>query len=332
MNNIKFQNYSDLLSSLDGKEFNDYIICRCPSCKVKEAFIYKSSNNLKCNRENQCGENYKIEFIEKNQELPKFKDDLKVERDKCFKFINTMFSEQYFDHIEDLEVNNYRGLQNPGDIYKIDNIKGLDIKNPQGLYEYTIKTLKPMLSDINQRNIMHCLRNENGKIETILLRGDETTKLKIKEKQIKLVSNNIDYYNNFKDDSNKIFLCEGMTDAKTLEQKYNDVQIIGLTGVLKQSKMLNYLEKNKNKNKEINIFFDNDKAGQNSSENIKNKLQKQGYKEIKIINNYNSFKGNDINELLMNGELNSFCKKNNIDDNEKSHLQNKLTDNFSDNY
>ncbi|MFV0494803.1 toprim domain-containing protein [Mycobacterium sp.] len=114
---IYIKTYKDLkefINEVEGKKYTNYIICRCPECEKKEAYVYlKTMNKIICNRENECGKTTKI-YIEDKKGYENImskslrEEQLKMEKKEKFnKSLNNVFSEELLNL---LGPENYRGI------------------------------------------------------------------------------------------------------------------------------------------------------------------------------------------------------------------------------
>lgn len=312
MEKLLYENIEVMLKELSAREHNEYFLCKCPKCEHREAFMYKKSNVIKCNRENNCGVTFKIEFKDKVKKYNIKNSYKKIKYNE--RQLRNLEELSKIEEWEDFEPVKFRGINNK-------------IYDTNKLSEYKKNILKKCLSefyisDVEKRNIIIPLKNHEGKIERVLLRSTE--QLKVKEKQLILTEKAINYYHNNLD-SNKIIITEAPIDSMSVEELNLDFGVIGLTGVQKQRQVIEHIKNNLNtfRKKEIFLAFDNDPAGQKYQKVFEKKLSNLNLKSKGL-----NYAGKDLNESLEKNpqKLKKEIKKN-IKENTMSNINNTETKN-----
>lgn len=299
---IEFKNFSQLEAELNAVKKKNYYICDCPKCNKHEAYIYESNLNvIHCNRQNECGENTIVKYQTQTKRIMKeSKDEKQIDRKQLAEVYNILFAkDSIYESV--MRVDNYRGLDvnQITDVYDMNKLQLLnDLKqnvDVEGLSNYYQSQLAKFVSDGYKRNIIHTIRNDQGKIERVLLRSN-TKELDIKEKQVTLTDNASGIFNHNLDNE-VIMICESHIDAMSVASINNQIGYIALTGVNRTNQLFEYIDQKYEQlfDKRIIVAMDNDKAGKKASNKIRLKLE-----ELGIINCTVRYKSGDkdLNEML----------------------------------
>lgn len=271
---ITFNNIDEALSVLNAQDKGRYYVCKCPECQRNEAYIYK--NNMKyiqCNRLNNCGEQFKIIYKDKNKvidlkerELQKVYPELTKKQAIALDWLNRSIA-----HIRDyfpsptLE-NGYRGLSS-------ETTKGfiVDFHNER-VMSLMFKKIHPLINKDYSKNEFMCKRNlifpiygDDGKVERILLRS--SIKPNIEPKEIELIVNpskeTRDFFVSNLENAETIVISEALLDALSFKEIDKDIGFIALTGSNKTRNVKKFIDANKEllKNKQVILAPDDDLAG-----------------------------------------------------------------------
>lgn len=317
MKKLKYENIDSFLNDRQAKDKGEYYICNCPDCNHNEAFFYKGSNFLNCNRENECGETFIIDFKDKKKSYYKEKETKNNVKNynSLFNFISNVID---FDNHKNgkfsIRKKEYRGLSNPP-IYDFskDELTRETFENK--------KEENKLGLALKDYNLIIPIFNEE-KLERVLFRSDkDLPKGQPKEKQLKISEVARDFYSN-KLESKTIFITEGLIDGFSVEEVAPDVGIISLTGCKKTRDFKNYISDNLEtfKDKDLIIAFDNDNAGKKASENLFKDLEDLGLNVSTIRPN-----AKDLNDELnfnKSNLLNEINKKKEKEDNKMENIKN----------
>ncbi len=314
MKKLKYETIDSFLSSSQAQDKGEYYICNCPSCNEKEAFFYKGSNFLNCNRENECGDTFILDF-QKDKKVT-YKENYKTKKtktyDSLFNFISNAIDFDTHKNGEfSIRKKNYRGLSNPP-IYDF-NLDELTKES----YENKLEENKLGLAFKDYNLIMPIFNGE--KLERVLFRSSkELDKSKPKEKQLKISNEARDFYLS-KLESKTIFITEGLIDGFSIEEVAPDVGIISLTGCKKTSNFKKYISNNleKFKDKDFVIAFDNDNAGIKASEKLFEDLEKLDLSVSTLTPN-----SKDLNDELINNKSNLLNEINKKKEKEVKEMEN----------
>lgn len=312
MKQIKYKNVEEMLSQQQATDRGSYFICECPSCKKKEAFVYKNNPRfIICNRENNCGEKH---FIKYGKESDLRKTRLETSKQKFPSLTNEQiqsldWSERFFDymrkhHISPTFEHGYRGISN--DVlseYIVDTQK-------EDLTKFMFQKMQPLFKKSYQnsdfminRNIVMPIYDDDENLERVVLRS--STDKDAEPKEIQLVANPSkdarDFFIDMNDKSSRLVITESLFDALSFKEVDNKASFIALTGIQKTNKIKEYIKDNLSdfKYKKIVIAFDDDSAGKNGTEEFKKFLKEQDVEYT--VFNYESKKNPNIkdpNEFL----------------------------------
>jgi DNA primase catalytic core len=96
------QHFLEIFSSLSPIDKGGHYICVCPNCGAREAFIYKNSDLLVCNRKNKCGHSVSVISHLNGGSLPRGKSYVDIIKKLC-EMTGVEFPEREYTNI-DLET------------------------------------------------------------------------------------------------------------------------------------------------------------------------------------------------------------------------------------
>lgn len=253
-------NIKNILQSygFEPEDKGQYYIIICPSCGKKEAFVYKKTSKIECNRKNKCGFFGDINEIIKTKNIKKsakyFEDDLKEEIIPKENELIIPDGLHYFKENKNSIIENTAKdyLYNRG----INNIKELGyIFEPNSFFNKTI--FIPFY--------------ENKKLIYYICR-DWTNNRFLNGKQLRYINpkgiNASNYVYNIDKIKDEVFIFEGIFDALTLEKQIGTATLKSVASI---KQIIKILDKNP---KRIVFVPDNDEAGKNSINiNLKNFLK-----------------------------------------------------------
>lgn len=289
MEQLNFKDFNEFASLHVQREKHNYYLCTCPSCHENEAFVYKNNLHiLKCNRESNCGETFKISYeiekpIEKKvptkEELEKLENVLDLVTEECEKYQGTF----------PLSFSSYRGLEIP--ILKEANAFVIDEPITGGISI-------PLLEASKRYNLIIPFYN-NNKIERYIFRSlDDSNTPKELNKPTTPKETSIDM---LVIDNNKstVIISESVVDGLSIKQSYN-ADLIAMRGVGKTNSLIKMVEDSSAlKSKTFLIGLDNDEAGIKHTSILKEYLDKNEISYIDLNNLLVINQVKDFNELLV---------------------------------
>ncbi|WP_025731380.1 toprim domain-containing protein [Heyndrickxia ginsengihumi] len=273
-NKLTYTTLNHALEDLNAQDMGRYFLCNCPSCKHHEAFMYKGTNFLNCNRENACGEKFILNFKEKDQNKEEIyskkysnekKDSVHLTseqrkaREWATKFIN------YVKNKTKNELDGFRGLSEDNCSNFIANLH--NEKMVKHFFEQTKCLFKKdytKLSFITKRNIIMPIYGEDEQIDRILMRSTIEENLGQKEVQLVLNPNAVnDYFFNVKPENEYVVVTEGPIDGYSYKEVVPNIGVISQSGSRKINSIQNFIRNHKDQfvDKTFILSFDQDRAG-----------------------------------------------------------------------
>lgn len=308
MNKLLYRSIEEALHELNAQDKGRYYICTCPECQKNEAYLYK--NNMKmiqCNRENQCGERFILNFIEKedfnkveieNEKIyPKLTSEQEKDLHELTWFLKYM---QKYPMSPTLDMG-YRGLSRDSirpfvaDLKDSETVRKM-FKNARSLFMKNYDKNKW----ICKRNLVFPIYGEDGLVERVLLRSSSEPDMEPKEIQLSVnpSKETRDFFVDIPKHANAIVIAEAILDGASFREIDTTVGILALTGAAKTRQITEYIKKNKRifQNKQIILAMDNDEAGENAKNVIIKSLD-----EIEVKYKAFDFPKNikDANEYLV---------------------------------
>lgn len=275
-----FDSFDSMKGTLHVEDKGHYYICDCPHCHHHEAFIYKKSPfMITCNRQNHCGAKVTVSF--KNKE-----DVQKIQKMK-YQFEKPMFDFS-MKHAEQLlwlkqflkyekrykqatHLDNFRGLSHETTESFI-----IDLKNEETV-RYMFEKIPDLchknyagISSMTKRNIIMPILNQQGDIDSLLLRTTLDPNEKKKEIQLMMRPGGQNFFIDIPAKAKRIVFTESLIDGLSFREIDPQIGLVGLSGSRKTRQVVNLIKKNPQLfNNKLNVLaLDNDLAGKEAREKI----------------------------------------------------------------
>lgn len=271
---LEYNNLNHALEDLNARDMGRYFLCDCPSCQHHEAFMYKGTNFLNCNRENECGEKFVLRYREKSkhqykgeyrkkqdrsQEKTQLSAQQSKERQWATRFLN------FVKNNTNNELDGFRGLSSETCSNFIANL------HHEKMVKYFFENTKSLfkkdytkLNFITKRNLFMPIYDEDGQVDRILMRSTIDNNLGQKEVQLVLNPNaENDYFIDVKPEHEFVCVTEGPIDGFSYREVKPDIGVMAQSGSRKVNSLQNYIRNHKEKfsNKTFILSFDQDRAG-----------------------------------------------------------------------
>lgn len=288
INSIQFRNIEEMLDTQNAEDRGRYFLCDCPECKEHEAFIYKNNPKMIiCNRENECGEKYYVEYKSKSvvNDLKRkhFKvnyPELTNEQQEALDWSNRVL--EYFREYEPSDTldGGYRGLSKDLVRKHVVDLKYKEVVNmffhkTQSLFKKDYRDNDFMM----ERNIIMPIYGDDGVIERVLLRSSLNPNAEPKELQLVLnpSKETRDFFIDVPDNAETIVITEALFDGLCFREIDEGVGFVALTGSRKTRKVKEYIQKNKQifKKRKVILAMDDDVAGWKANQDIMESLEKE---------------------------------------------------------
>ncbi len=195
VNSIQYRNIEEMLAEQNAEDRGRYFLCDCPDCKEHEAFIYKNNPKMiVCNRENECGEKFFVEYKTKSTAKEMKRKHLKIsfpeltnKQVEALDWSNRVL--EYFSKYESSDTldNGYRGLSRGLVRNHVVDLKYKEVVNmffhkTQSLFKKDYRDNDFMM----ERNIILPIYGDDGVIDRVLLRSSLNPNAEPKELQLVL--------------------------------------------------------------------------------------------------------------------------------------------------
>lgn len=303
---LDFKDEKEMEDTLQAKDRGRYLLCSCPDCDKKEAFIYKNNPNfIRCNRTNECGYKGFIKYGESGKTQNWSKEENKrignpmVAKDR--EYLTKMM-----DYIQNgtenpAFVQGYRGInenliRDHGADMVSQKVVSTMFTRTKSLYDKDYSRMDRM----TERNIVFPIKGEDGKVDALMMRSSINPNTDPKEIQINIhpdPEKARDFIMDVTKEQKTVAIGESILDTLSLKEVDNSIGIIGLTGSQKTRKATEYITNNTDlfKDKSFFIATDNDKAGRDVALKLGYALEKEG---LPFTNMKYQTKEKDPNEML----------------------------------
>lgn len=286
---LTFQSIEDALTELNSEDRGRYYLCICPECQQNEAFIYKNNPNfVQCNRQNKCGERFKIEYRDKTNVLS-FKQrkieqsypELTEEQVKALDWLNRALKHIQKYGVSKVLQEGYRGLSE-------ETTKDFIVDlNSKEMVSFMFRKIKPLLNKdyskndfMIKRNIVMPIYSEDESVDRILLRS--TIDKNVDPKEIELITNpskeTRDFFISIPDDAETIVFTEALLDGLSFREIDKNVGFVSLAGSNKTRNISKFIKGNKHlfQGKNLVLAMDDDLAGWKANLSLATTLDEVG--------------------------------------------------------
>ncbi len=305
MHVLEYDSIDEMVGSLVAKEKRNYFLCTCPSCGANEAFLYKNNLKfLKCNRENNCGESFMINYKDDRNVDYEIKSNYTKEQiEEVVDITTSSFNEMYSKVLFPSDFDNYRGLEKDvltkaKAIVMNDNHMALSFlkyfADRTKYYNYAAKYDMSKNDYWHKYNIIFPLFNShNQKLERFVFRSD-INDLDIKELVVP-VHEELEATDILKLDldNDVVIISESIIDGLSVKQSY-EAGLYSMRGVGKSNKLIRELDNFKNKL--LLLCLDNDEAGLKETNKIISACEAKNINYVHV-ELHEGIK--DFNELLL---------------------------------
>jgi len=303
-NVLVFKDLDSMLQTLNADPYQRYYLCDCPECNHHEAYVYKNNPFiLQCNRQKRCGVTFHIRFKENAKEMTVYHNPKKDERPLTEKQLNqidwlTDFLDRAKDYYHSDTLENFRGLSR-----KTTKPYIVDLKSEAAVKYMFLMTRELFAKDytgidfMTKRNLIFPIKNEQGKVEGLLLRSTLDPSIKKKEIQLFVKPNARYFVSDIPEHCKNVIITESIIDGLSFREIDPNVGLLATTGAKKIRQVIDYVKENKDKlkDKHFIIAFDNDEAGKEWGSKIADVLDLEGHR----FNYFQYDKGyKDPNEFL----------------------------------